>query len=302
MENVQTPFTRNPTLAYAGSLVVAAIMVAVSATGLMLGAGLDRVDPKAAGVTASTAGVLVPGFLAHDAFNLIVGLPLLLGLLWLARRGLLIGLLLLPGALYYVLYTYTTYLVGSPFSVLFLPYVALVTLSAYSIIGLVASIDGERVRQQLRGIVPARTIGAILVILALLTLAQDSSAAVGTALAGAGTTVPAARHIWIADLVLEVPAVFFGGILLWRREPLGFVAGAGLLFQYGVTPIALAAMMALQPFLTAAPVDMGAIIALLVFALVSLAPLAFFVRGAASGQSPSGSARLLPSGSIEPLP
>lgn len=68
----------------------------------------------------------MPGFLAHDGFNLVVGLPILLGSLWLARRGSLIGLLLWPGALFYVLYTYALYVVGAPFSALFLPYVALV--------------------------------------------------------------------------------------------------------------------------------------------------------------------------------
>jgi hypothetical protein len=298
MNSLRTTFTHDPRLAYASSLVVAAIMAGVSAIGLILGTGLYRVDPKVGGgVATSTAGLLIPGFLAHDGFNLIVGLPILLGSLWLARRGLLIGLLLLPGSLYYILYTYTTYLIGSPFSMLFLPYVALVTLSAYSIIGLVASIDGEQVRQRLAGVVPARTVGAILIVLALLTLAQDASGAVATALAGIVPIVPAARHIWIADLVLEVPAVFLGGVLLWRRETLGFVAGAGLLFQYGLTPVALAAMMALQPVLTASPVDMGTIVALLVFALISFAPLVFFVRGAASGQSEPVSTPLHPNSS-----
>ncbi len=181
MNSARTNFTHDPGPAYACSLVVAAIMAAASAAGLVMGTGLYRVDPQIArGVAASTAGLLVPGFLAHDGFNLVVGLPSLLVSLWLARRGLLIGLLLLPGALYYILYTYTTYLVGAPFNILFLPYVALVALSAYSIIGLVACIDGELVRQRLAGVVPARTVGVILIVLGLLTLAQDASGAVGT--------------------------------------------------------------------------------------------------------------------------
>ena len=46
----------------------------------------------------------MPGLLGQDAFNLVVGVPLPLGLLWLARRGSLVGLLLWPGALFYVLY------------------------------------------------------------------------------------------------------------------------------------------------------------------------------------------------------
>ncbi len=280
---LEPPFTRDPALAYASTLLVALIMAGVSAVGLVQGSALYRVDPKvAAGVSTSTAGVILPGFLAHDAFNLFVGLPILLALLWLARRGWLIGVLLWPGALFYVLYTYTTYLVGSPFTVLFLPYASLVVLSAYTIIGLIASIDGEPVRQRLAGSVPARTVGGLLIGLAFLTMAQDAGGALTTALGGAAPIIVAARHVWTADLVLEVPAVLLGGVLLWRRETLGFVAGAGLLFQFGVTPVALAVMIALQPILTGSPIDAASIVGLLVFAAVSFAPLAFFVRGAVS--------------------
>ena len=61
---------------------------------------------------ASLAGVffrlaLIPGrgaarraFLANDLVNLLIGLPILLGSLELAKRGKLIGLLFWPGALF----------------------------------------------------------------------------------------------------------------------------------------------------------------------------------------------------------
>ncbi len=280
------PVKRDLTLAYILSLVVAVLIAGVSAAGFVLAsAGLYGVDTKvAAGVAPSTAGVLVPGFLAQDAINLILGLPILLGSLWLARRGALIGLLLWPGALFYVLYTYTLYLVGAPFSALFLPHVALVALSAYTTIGLVANVDGDAVRQRLAGVVPARTVGGILVALALLTLAQDASGALVTALAGGTSIDPVAHRVWIVDLAIEVPAVLAGGVLLWRREMLGYVAGAGLLLQFGLTPTGIAAIIALQPFLTASPIDVGTIVGLLIFCAVCFATLTFFVRGAASDQ------------------
>ncbi len=101
------------------------------------------------------------------------------------------------------------------------------------------------------------------------------------ALAGGGAVEPLARHVWTADLAVEVPAVLVGGVLLWRRRPLGYVAGAGLLLQFGLTPAALAAIMVLKPWLTAAPIDAGTIAGVLVFTAVPFAPPAFFVRGAA---------------------
>lgn len=274
------------TLAYRATLVIAALMAVVSMAGLALGArGLYGPDPLlAVGVTPVAGGLLVPGWLGQDAVNLVVGVPILLGSLWLARRGSLIGLLLLPGALFYVLYTYTLYLVGAPFSVLFLLYVPLATLSAYVIIGLLSGFDREQVRQQLSQPVSARLIGGLLVVLALLTLAQDASGALLTALGGAAATAAMARPVWIGDLAVEAPAVLVGGVLLWRRRALGYAVGPGLLLQYGLTPIGLVANMALGGVLTQSPLDVGTSIVLLAFGLVCFVPLAFFVRGAVGGQ------------------
>src|SRR5215212_7023846 len=74
------PITRDLTLAYHASLVVDVLMAVVSVAGLVLGsAGLYGTDPKlAVGVTEAEAGLLVPGLLGQDAFNLVVGLPILL--------------------------------------------------------------------------------------------------------------------------------------------------------------------------------------------------------------------------------
>lgn len=276
------PVTRNLTPAYVASLVVAVLMAVVSAAGLALGStGLYGPDPELAlGVTEAETGLLLPGLLAQDAFNLVVGVPLLLGSMWLARRGSLVGLLFWPGVLFYALYWYVLYLVGAPFSVLFVAYVPLVTLSAYTIIGLVSSIDGEGVRRRLSSAVPARVIGATLVVLGLLTLGQDASGALLTALAGGAPIDPAARHVWIVDLALQAPAVIAGGVLLWRRRTLGYVAGAGLLLQYGLSAVGFVASMALRALLTGSPLDAATSVVLLVFGVVCFVPLAFFVRGA----------------------
>lgn len=141
----RVPITRGLTLASACSLAIAALLLAVSAAGLLVGpAALYGVAANGAlGVTASTAGILVPGVLAQDAFNVVVALPLLLASLWLTRRGSLVGLLLWPGVLFFVTYTYAIRLISAPFGILFLPDVALVVLSAYTAIGLVASIDAR---------------------------------------------------------------------------------------------------------------------------------------------------------------
>ncbi len=146
------PIERDIGPAYVSSLVISLAIAVVSVTGLVWGPG-GRYGVGSPIVQVSQGG---------DAANLILGLPALLGAMWLARRGSLIGLLLWPGALFYVLYAYAPYLVAAPFDALFFGYIALVTLSAWTLTYIVASIDGEEVRRRL-AVAPARSVGGALI-------------------------------------------------------------------------------------------------------------------------------------------
>ena len=268
------PITRDLTLAYALSLVVALIMTVASVIGFLYRTVIYPTDE------------LLLSKIPLDVFNLVVGLPILLGSMWRARRGKLIGLLCWPGALFYVLYIYVSYLIGVPFNALFLPYIALVTLSAYTLIGLVASIDGEAVRQRLTGVVPARTAGGILAGLTILFIVRQIAVTV-TALISQTPVDPIMElPLWIADLTLS-PAWLVGGFLLWRREALGYVAGAGLLLLYSLLFIGLITVMVFQGLFFASPIDVAGIVVMLVMGLICFIPFALFVRGAASDRSSS---------------
>jgi hypothetical protein len=219
-----------------------------------------------------------------DAANLVLLLPILLGSMWLARRGSLFGLLLWPGALFYALYAYLPYLVGAPFSWLFFVYVALVTLSAFTVIGILASVDTEDVRRRLAG-APARGAGAALVVISLAAYAGLTATAVGAL--GDPTREAATRPLAVADWALGTPVLLLGGVLLWLRVPLGYVAASGLLLVSGLGGV-LFALAAVFDNLVSGPQTDPAVIAVhLVISALSLALLAWFVRGATREQSPS---------------
>jgi hypothetical protein len=263
------PVTRDLSLAYAVSLVVALLVAVAAVAGLLFRTTIYPTDD------------LILAYLPVDAFHLAVGLPILLGSMWLARRGKLVGLLCWPGALLYVLYSYITNLVGVPFGVLFLPYLLLVTLSAYATIGLMASIDGEAVSQRLTGVVPARAAGGVLVGLTGLFVVFNAGNIV-TATANQPAGVPDLVPVWIADFLTVIPTCLAGGFLLWRRKVLGYVAGAGLLLQYSLLLIGLAAVLAFPAVYNASPVDVGGIITMLVLGLICTILLALIVHGATS--------------------
>jgi hypothetical protein len=254
---------RDLTLAYVASGAVAlAIMVA----------GLAGLVSDPAVFYAGSSLVLVSQ--GADLANLVIVLPLLLAFMWLARRGSLIGLLLWPGLLFYVAYAYIPYLVGAPLNALFFAYATLVTVSGFTVIGIVASLDAEAIRARLAD-VPARGIGAALVVIAVSAyagLAGTAMSQLGSAAGDAST-----RPLAVADWALGSPVLLIGGVLLWRRLPLGYVAGAGLLLVSGLGGVAFA-VAAVVDNMAGAPVTESAVIAVhLVISAVSLALLAVFV-------------------------
>jgi len=267
------------------SLVSAGLIAAASLTSLTLGPEtLYGTDESAAlGVVRGFAGVLVPGFLARDAVNLFFGLPVLLVTQWWTWRGSLAGLLLWPGALLFVLYTYASYLAGAPFNELFLAYATLVVLSASATVSVLARMDRVRVRQHLAPTVPARALALVLLALALLTLGQAASGALAAAVASAVPVEPLPRHIWTTDLTVKVPALLIGGVLVWRQLALGYATVGGLFFGFGLASLGDAAIVALQPVLTGTPLDLATVVIPLVSSAISLAMLASVLRGAGWG-------------------
>jgi hypothetical protein len=262
------PITRDLTLAYTLSLLVALLMAVASAAALLYPGRLYRTEE------------LRQSFLPNDVVNLLVGLPILLGSMWLARRGRLIGLLFWPGALFYVLYNSVVYAFGLPLNVGFLLSLLLLTLSGYTTIGLVASIDGKAVQQQLTGAVPERMAGGVLVVLGAVFSFRVIFILAG-AILNRTPIAEAERALHVADLVIS-PALIVGGVLLWRREPLGYVAGTGLLFQASMLFIGLIVVLLLQPLLTAVPFLPVDTLVVLAMGLVCFVPFALFLRGVAS--------------------
>lgn len=266
MNKPQLPINRPIQPAYVLSLITAVLMTAVSLAGLVFPENLYPSED------------LRRSFIPNDLVNLLIGLPILLISLALAQRGKLIGLLFWPGALFYVAYNYLAYAVALPFTWQFIFYLILIGLSAVMIIMLLSRMDGERIREQLTEKVHERLAGGILVVLGGLFFVRAILQLVQADLSGPELGVT------IADL-LTTPFWVMGGLLLWRKQALGYASGAGLLYQGSMLFLALLIFFILQPILTGASFPLVDFVVIAIMGLVCFIPLGLFVKGIVASPS-----------------
>jgi len=262
---INLPVKGKLTLIYALSLVIAILMTIASVVGIRYRTLIYPIDE------------LVRTFVSNDVVNLFIGLPILLGSMALTRRGKLIGLLCWTGALFFVFYNYTAYVFAMPLNWAFPLHLALMTLSAYTLIGLVAGMDGKAVQQRLSSAVPEKFAGGVLAGLGILFFLRVISVMV-SALTGGDFPTEAEFAVNIADF-LTTPTWIIGGLLLWRRKVFGYVTGLGLLFQGSMLFIALIVFLLLQPVLTSTPFALADVLVIFVMGMICFIPLRSLFAG-----------------------
>lgn len=262
------PIRCNLAIEYVVSLLIATLMTIASIAGLLYQTTIYPTEE------------LLQSFVPNDVVNLVIGLPILLGSMWLTWRGKLIGLLLWPGSLLYVFYVYLIYIFSMPFNFAFPLYLTLVMLSAYAMIGLLACIDSNAVQNRLAGAVPERVGGGILASLGILFFLRVIYVLITTLINQ--TPLPATElALHVADFLIS-PATIIGGVLLWWRKSFGYVTGLGLLFQYSMLFIGLIFVFIIHPFITDAQFMLIDVLVIFVMGLVCFIPFILFVRGVVS--------------------
>jgi len=258
MSTLKNSFANHLKQVYGLSLACAALMAVLSLAGIIFQHRIYVTEE------------LRQTFLANDVVNLVVGLPALALSMWLAWRGRLIGLLLWPGALFYIVYNYIAYAFALwPAGWSFL-YIILAVLSIYSIAILISRMDAPAIRQQLDGHMLERWVAGVLIGLGALFFLRGAGVVVNE-LTGQTLLTQTGLSTAIADL-LTTPVWVIGGIQLWRRRSFGYATGLGLLFQASMLFIGLIIFMILQPFLTSAPFVLTDVAVIFVMGLVCFVP------------------------------
>jgi len=224
-----------------------------------------------------SAANLLQIFVPNDIINLMVGLPFLFISLLLTIRGKLPGLLCWPAAIFYFVYVYFPYIICVPFNYLFLPYLILFSLSIYTLIGVIVSIDSHAVCNLLSTKAPYRIFGGILIGLGVLIILRQTALIINALINNTIIETPELA-VWIDDFVVGSPAMLTGGYLLWKKKPLGYVVSPGLFISYGILSIGLIPFILIQSHLKNTSVDIFAIAVLIVMALICLIPFGVFIR------------------------
>lgn len=209
---------------------------------LWLSGALLLITDVASGLTFFGDGILTgPAAMNGSARGtalvlLFVVTPVMAVAMALAVRGSVRSVVVWLGALAAMLYNAQMFLYATPFNQLFPLYVAMLALSVWSTVALLAHGAVALVAERTSPAMPVRTIaGYVWTIAALNTvlwlraiIPAISSDTPGSVLDGTGLTT---NPVFVQDLALWLPLAAIGALWLWERRPWGYpVVGAMLAF------------------------------------------------------------------------
>jgi hypothetical protein len=241
------------------------------------------------GVYADSSRQLVAEGVGWDVFTLFVAVPIMLAAALLVARGSFRGDLIAAGMLGYFIYMHLEYAVTWSFGIMFPLFVAICALSLTGLVAVSSMLAeagfGSRFDERYPRRRFAALIGGMAMLLTVMWLARiaDGLASETPALHGETTMT-----VQALDLGLVVPLSVVIALAVWRRVPVGLVAGAGFGVTFVMMAAAIAAMMLSASIVTGVP----QVPPITVFGLAGAAGLLLLARISASA-SPAGAPRQL---------
>ena len=215
-------------LLYPSSGSVISFTTVRGATVQLYGQGWYRLDTPIAAV----------GFMAADIITLIAAIPLLIISTLYYRRGSLKGGFLLSGALAYFLYNYGSLAFGSTYNPLYLIYTVIFSASLFGLIAVLLSFDVSALPACFSTRLPQRGISVFLIVSGAILLLVWLVLSIIPALLQGTAPLEAAYYTTfttgIIDIGIVAPALIATGVLLYRRNPIGYLL-TPLLLVFTVT-------------------------------------------------------------------
>lgn len=256
-----------------------------TSTPLVLLTALSMALAAAAGLVFSPwrypTDALRSAFVPNDAVTLVVGLPAVLGGLWLDRRGHRFGRWLLPGALLYGIYNAVTVVVGLALAVWSWPDLVVLILGGLALVRSFGRVD---VPPSTPGAL-RRVIAGILIGLGGLFLTRAVGLLVGSGSGEAPLNAPE-LGVAVADLIVT-PLWLIAGVALWRGGARGLALGPAVFVQANLLFVGLLAVLVIQPMFTGEPFGVVDFVVILTMGCVCFIPFGWFIATADGGPRPA---------------
>ena len=183
--------------------------------------------------------------MGQDLITLIIGIPVLLGSLYLIRRNSLRGNLIWMGTIFYFLYTYASMSFLASYNQLFLVYVALFSLSLYTFVYGLLSLNVKTIKESISPGKTSKIAGVFLIfsgaMLALMWIKMIFDSLL-TGVAPAALESYTTLVIQALDIGLVFPAMLIAGILIIKGKEWGYALVSILLIKASLMGTALLSM------------------------------------------------------------
>lgn len=217
------------------------------------------------------------GNLATDWTTVLIILPLIIVTLFFSRKNNLLAILFLPGMLFYLVFVYFFYSIAVPFNWNFLLYIVITPLSGLTALSIIYKIDSDKVYEIYYSHIPSKFVGGLLILFGGLFLFLDIGDIINTLLQESNVTIITYTP-WIVDFLFGIPIAIAGGILLLKKNKLGYVLGPGLLLYFIVLDFGVSILYVFYWYYNVPDFSFDAMIIFTVITLICLYPLRYFIK------------------------
>lgn len=221
-------------IVYINSIIIAILASTATLSGLFW---KDLYKHDTVSVAAQAMG--------QDLVTLLIGIPIMLGSLYLIRQNSLKGNLIWMGTVFYFLYSYASMSFLASYNQLFLIYVALFSLSLYTFVYGLVSLDIKTIKKSISPGKTTKIAGAFLIFSGALLAVMWIKMIVDSLLTG---TAPSALEsyttlvIQAMDIGVVFPATLIGGMLIIKGKEWGYTLVSILLIKASLLGTAIISM------------------------------------------------------------
>ena len=206
---------------------------------------------------ATLAGLFWKGLYQHDTVSgaaqmmgqdlvtLVICIPLLMSTLYLIRKNSLRGRLIWTGTIFYFLYSYASMAFLTSYNQIFLVYVAIFSISLYTLLGELLSINIKSIKKSFSPGAINKIAAMFLVIIGVMLAGMWLKMIIDSLIMGiAPATLETYTTLVIQalDLGVVVPAALITGVLLYKGKGWGYALASILLIKVSLLGTAILSM------------------------------------------------------------